>query len=119
MIHYQLQCSQAHAFDGWFKDSATFDQQARRHLIECPECGDTGVARALMAPAVSKRQAPTVATPAALPPASVATPAMTAEKVAAVQMSMGALMRGRGQAAMLAPFVNRTRVNARRLRRKA
>jgi hypothetical protein len=44
---------------------------------------------------------------------------MTAEKVAAVQMSMGALMRGRGQAAMLAPFVNRTRVNARRLRRKA
>ena len=44
---------------------------------------------------------------------------MTAEKVAAVQMSMGALMRGRGQAAMLAPFVNRTRVNVRRLRRKA
>ena len=33
---------------------------------------------------------------------------MTAEKVAAVQMSMGAFLRGRGQAALLAPFVNRT-----------
>jgi hypothetical protein len=44
---------------------------------------------------------------------------MTAEKVAAVQMSMGALMTGRGQTAMLAPFVNRTRVNVRELRRKA
>jgi hypothetical protein len=43
---------------------------------------------------------------------------MTTEKVAAVQMSMAALMNGQGQAAVLAPFVNRTRANARRLRRK-
>jgi hypothetical protein len=44
---------------------------------------------------------------------------MTAEKIAAVQTSMGALMTGRGHAAALAPFVNRTRANARRLRRKS
>jgi len=43
---------------------------------------------------------------------------MTAEKVAAAQKSMAALISGRGQAAVLAPFVNRTRANARRLRRK-
>ena len=67
MIYYQLQCSQAHAFDGWFKDSATFEQQARRHLIECPECGDTGIERALMAPAVAKRQAVTVVPPPSQP----------------------------------------------------
>ena len=24
MIHYDLRCSQDHAFDGWFKDSAAF-----------------------------------------------------------------------------------------------
>jgi hypothetical protein len=41
---------------------------------------------------------------------------MTAEKIAAVQTSMGALMTGQGHAAVLAPFVNRTRANARRLR---
>jgi hypothetical protein len=43
---------------------------------------------------------------------------MTAEKAAAVQMSMGALMRGRGHTALLAPFVNRTLANVRRLHRK-
>ncbi len=57
MIHYQLRCSGAHEFDGWFKDSSSFDQQARRGLVECPTCGDVKVERALMAPAVSSRAA--------------------------------------------------------------
>jgi hypothetical protein len=43
---------------------------------------------------------------------------MRAEKVAAVQMSMAALVGGRSQAAVLAPFVSRTQANVRRLRRK-
>jgi hypothetical protein len=43
---------------------------------------------------------------------------MTAEKATAVQMSMAALMTGRGQAAVLAPFVKRTQANVKRLRRK-
>jgi hypothetical protein len=54
MIHYQLQCSKDHEFDGWFPDSAAFDKQVRLSLIECPACGDTSVRRALMAPAVAK-----------------------------------------------------------------
>jgi hypothetical protein len=58
MIHYQLRCSQAHQFDGWFKDSASFEKQASLGLVECPECGGTEVQRALMAPAVSKGAAP-------------------------------------------------------------
>lgn len=66
MIHYQLRCGQAHEFDGWFKDSANFESQAKRRLIECPECGATDVQRALMAPAVSTREAtPAPATPQA------------------------------------------------------
>jgi hypothetical protein len=44
---------------------------------------------------------------------------MTTEKVAAVQTATRALMRGKGQAAMLAPFVSRAGRNAKRLRRKA
>jgi hypothetical protein len=43
---------------------------------------------------------------------------MTAEKATAVQMSMAALMTGRGHAAVLAPFVKRTQANVKRLRRK-
>jgi len=57
MIHYQLQCSRAHGFDGWFKDSAGFDKLAKLGLIECPECGDKAITRALMAPAVATRRA--------------------------------------------------------------
>jgi hypothetical protein len=44
---------------------------------------------------------------------------MAAEKVAAAQMSVAALIGGRSQGAVLAPFVNRTQANVRRLRRKA
>ncbi|MGH7108241.1 MAG: DUF1178 family protein, partial [Acetobacteraceae bacterium] len=39
MIHYQVRCQAGHEFDGWFKDSATFDRQVKRGLIECPVCG--------------------------------------------------------------------------------
>ncbi len=70
MIHYQLRCRENHAFDGWFKDSAAFEAQAKRGLIECPECGGTDVERALMTPAVPKkgnRLPVPVATPAAVP----------------------------------------------------
>ncbi len=43
---------------------------------------------------------------------------MAAEKMMAMQISMTALMTGRGEAAVLAPFVNRARANARRLRER-
>lgn len=72
MIHYQLRCGQDHEFDGWFKDSSGFEKQARRGLVECPECGDTTVQRALMAPALPKkgnRSTPAVPVPAPGPPA--------------------------------------------------
>ena len=43
---------------------------------------------------------------------------MVAEKAAAMQASTLALMTGRGNAAALAPYLVRSRANARRLRRK-
>jgi hypothetical protein len=52
MIHYALRCAAGHAFDGWFKDSFTFERMANRGLVECPTCGSTAVERALMAPAI-------------------------------------------------------------------
>lgn len=54
MIHYDLRCSQDHTFDGWFKDSAAFDQLAKGGMVECPHCGDAKIERALMRPAVAK-----------------------------------------------------------------
>ncbi len=56
MIHYQLRCGHEHGFDGWFRDSATFDAQAQAGQIACPQCGDTEVHRGLMTPAVPKKR---------------------------------------------------------------
>ncbi|GBR11189.1 DUF1178 family protein [Acetobacter oeni] len=52
MILYRLRCVGAHEFEGWFRDSGAFEDQARRNLLTCPFCGTAGVDRALMAPAV-------------------------------------------------------------------
>jgi hypothetical protein len=59
MIHYSLRCGSGHEFDGWFKDSTSFDAQAAGGLLDCPICADRKVERALMAPRVrsSKRRA--------------------------------------------------------------
>jgi hypothetical protein len=75
MIHYHVRCSHAHEFDGWYKDSAAFDKLVKRGLVECPSCGDTKVARAMMAPAVSTREALPVPMQAPAPPAPAAPPA--------------------------------------------
>ena len=57
MIHYQLCCNEDHAFDGWFKDSAAFDAQAKRGLDTCPQCASTAVRRALMSPSLTRPRA--------------------------------------------------------------
>jgi hypothetical protein len=67
MIHYDLRCSEDHAFDGWFKDSAGYERLAKRGLVECPHCGDTKIERALMRPAVPKKGNAMVPVPAPAP----------------------------------------------------
>jgi hypothetical protein len=57
MIHYQLHCSGGHEFDGWFRDSAAFDAQAKAGFVECPTCGGTEVSKRLMAPAIPRKGA--------------------------------------------------------------
>jgi hypothetical protein len=95
MIHYALRCGQSHGFDGWFKDSASFEKQAKRGLIECPECGGTDVERALMAPAVAKRESLPVPIAAPVPPAAPT----AAEKAAALVPAkmLAALQRMRAE----------------------
>jgi len=72
MIHYQLRCSADHSFDGWFRDSAAFEEQAGRGLVSCPVCGDSNVNRALMAPRIRKGRV--VVNTSGTPDAAVAVP---------------------------------------------
>ncbi|MEN3377374.1 MAG: hypothetical protein V7604_2729, partial [Hyphomicrobiales bacterium] len=39
MIQYALACDKGHSFESWFQNSAAYDKQAKRKLIECPVCG--------------------------------------------------------------------------------
>ena len=92
MIHYDLRCGEGHTFDGWYKDSAAFDRLAKRHLLECPHCGDTKVERALMRPAVGKGQTLPVPLPQALPPTQ-ATAAQEAVAAGPMPAQMRAMLQ--------------------------
>ena len=52
MIRYDLICDQGHPFDGWFRDSAAYDEQAGRGLVCCSLCGTAKVQKQLMAPGI-------------------------------------------------------------------
>ncbi len=45
-----LQCSHAHAFEGWFGSEDDFQGQLARGLVECPLCGDSAVTKLPSAP---------------------------------------------------------------------
>lgn len=55
MICYRLRCANGHAFEGWYKDSATFAMLRQKNLLSCSECGTADVAQAPMAPAIVGR----------------------------------------------------------------
>jgi len=39
VIVYDLRCGQRHAFEGWFNDLTSFEEQREKKLIRCPVCG--------------------------------------------------------------------------------
>lgn len=56
MIRYQLICAHGHEFEGWFSNSAAYDEQAERGLVTCPNCGSAEVTKALMSPGIARRR---------------------------------------------------------------
>ncbi|MGP1397421.1 MAG: DUF1178 family protein [Inquilinaceae bacterium] len=54
MILYNVKCAEGHEFEGWFRDSGTYDRQAAAGAIECPSCGATKVTKAPMAPRIGR-----------------------------------------------------------------
>ena len=54
MIRFTLRCAAQHEFEGWFRDGETFETQQQAGEIACPDCGDTKVEKALMAPNIGR-----------------------------------------------------------------
>lgn len=55
MIRFSLNCAKGHAFEAWFRNGDTYDRQAKRGEVRCPDCGSAKVKKAIMAPAIGKR----------------------------------------------------------------
>jgi hypothetical protein len=75
MIRYALNCDHGHTFESWFANSAAYDKQAKRGLVNCPVCGSAKVEKAIMAPRLSRADAaetlPQPALPAPTQPATM------------------------------------------------
>jgi hypothetical protein len=54
MILFTVRCACGHQFEGWFRDGDGFGAQQKAGEISCPECGETKVEKAVMAPRLSK-----------------------------------------------------------------
>lgn len=87
MIRYTLRCETGHEFESWFQSSSAYEQQERRHLIDCPSCGSDKIERAIMAPRVIDSKKKSRARAQSVPAAEPA-PAAPAESVASEPTSL-------------------------------
>lgn len=58
MIRFSLRCASGHEFEAWFRNGESYQAQQGADEIACPDCGDTHIEKALMAPSIGRsRQA--------------------------------------------------------------
>jgi hypothetical protein len=56
VIIFNLICSECDFFfEGWFDNTKEFNNQKKRKLINCPNCENSNIKKALVAPNVSKK----------------------------------------------------------------
>src|SRR5215472_9443334 len=58
MILFTLRCAHGHEFEGWFRDGDGFEAQQKAGEIACPDCNNTSVEKAVMAPRVGRSREP-------------------------------------------------------------
>ena len=47
MIAFDLECSNGHIFEGWFNNTASFEEQRDKKMISCPFCDETDVKKVI------------------------------------------------------------------------
>lgn len=53
-----LQCANAHVFEGWFADEAAFQRQLSEGFLQCPVCASAAVHKLLSAPRINRGATP-------------------------------------------------------------
>jgi hypothetical protein len=66
MIRFSLRCASEHEFEAWFRNGEGYDAQQKAGEIACPECGDTHVEKAPMAPSIGRSRESAPISPAQL-----------------------------------------------------
>jgi len=66
MIRFALRCVSRHEFEAWFRNGEGYEAQQAAGEIACPECGDTHVEKALMAPSIGRSRDMAPVSPAQL-----------------------------------------------------
>lgn len=66
MIRFSLRCASGHEFEAWFRNGDGYETQQKAGEIACPECGDTHVEKALMAPSIGRSRESAPISPAQL-----------------------------------------------------
>jgi hypothetical protein len=85
VIVFDLKCGTGHVFESWFGSSAAYEDQRAAGLIACPMCGDSDVAKAVMAPNIAAKgnqrseAEPVAAVPAGAEPSPEVVKAVMAE----------------------------------------
>ena len=56
MIVFDLVCDPAgHRFEGWFATTQAFEDQVKRALVTCPQCGSADVIKTVTAPSLGRK----------------------------------------------------------------
>lgn len=63
MICFTLCCAKDHRFDSWFASSGAYETLLAAGQLRCPNCGDSAISKALMAPAVAVKTSENLAAP--------------------------------------------------------
>jgi len=58
MITFDLQCTNAHTFEGWFEDSKAYETQNQQRMIMCPVCNDTEITKIMSGFAIKSSEKP-------------------------------------------------------------
>ena len=66
MIRFSLRCASGHEFEAWFRNGEGYETQQKAGEIACPDCGDTHVEKALMAPSIGRSREAAPISPAQL-----------------------------------------------------
>lgn len=110
MIVFDLHCDQGHRFEGWFRSSSDFEDQAARGLVDCPHCGSVGVLKAPMAPSVGAKgntKGENVASDSPATSEAEARPVSNAPMPADVRKAMKALAKAQEKALQSSTWVGK------------